>query len=210
MAQSAPARPTASPWPRTALALLAVALVAALAYIVHLQGRVAELEGRVTAAAPSRPAQAVAPAPVAPAPVAPAPVPTADILQPSQRQAMLDTLKAQTDPGRKAWFLLQSSNSDAASTVATLQQVFKDAGWPTEIVRSPYPLKAGLFLLAGDTEPAAFVGTVNEAFTASGLEVQYLTGYREFFTDRKKTPGWVGPELAADQAFTIVVGGKPK
>lgn len=205
MAQSAPARPTASPWPRTALALLTVALAIAVAYIAHLHGRVAELEGRLASASASRPAQAPAPAA---APAAPAPVPTANILQASQRQAMLDTLKAQSDPARKAWFLMQTNNSDAASTVAALQQVFKDAGWPTEIMRSPYPLKAGLYLLAGDTEPAAFVGTVNDAFTASGLDFQYLTGYREFFTDRKKTPGWVGPELAADQAFTIVVGGK--
>lgn len=204
MAQSAPNAP--SPWPRTALALLAVALAGALAYAIHLRGRVDELEGRLAASVPARPA----PAPAAPPAAAPAPVPTADILQPNQRQAMVDALKAQTDPARKAWFLVQPANSDAMGTTAALQQVFKDAGWPTEVARSRYPLKAGLFLLAGDTEPAAFVGTVNEAFTAGGLEVQYLTGYREFFTDRKKTPGWVGPELLPDQAFTIVVGSKPK
>ncbi len=80
-----------------------------------------------------------------------------------------------------------------------------------ETVRAPYPLKAGVFLLSGDEDLPQFVSTVSDALSAGGLDVQYLTGYRAFVTERKTSnPNWVGPELAADQPFTIVLGAKPK
>jgi hypothetical protein len=132
------------------------------------------------------------------------------VLTPAQQQAMREALKAEAAPDRKAWFQIQQSNAETGAVQAALARVFEQAGWPTETVRAPYPLKSGIFLLAADEQPPPFVDTVNDAFTAAGIEVQYLTGYRAFYTDRKQqNPNWRGPELAPNQAFTIVIGSKP-
>ena len=89
--------------------------------------------------------------------------------------------------------------------------MFEKAGWPVQVERAPYPVKAGIFMLAGDETPPTFVDTVSDAFDAGGIEVQYLTGYRDFYKGRQaENPKWVGPTLADDQPFTIVVGSKPQ
>ncbi|MGH7787490.1 MAG: hypothetical protein ACRERC_11525 [Candidatus Binatia bacterium] len=184
------------------LAVLVAALAAAGAYIFYLRGREAP--------------EAVPPVPVAGAPAAPAadlaPMPqgAAELLTAQQRDAMLGVLKNEADPARKAWFLVHRNDAQGLATQAALGSIFEEAGWPVEVVRAPYPLKAGVFLLAGDEDPPVFVGTANDALTAAGLEVQFLTGYREFTNERKTSnPKWVGPELAEGQAYTIVIGARP-
>ena len=103
------------------------------------------------------------------------------------------------------------NNREAAAAQAELQKIFENAGWPVAIERAPYPVKAGIFMLAGDETPPKFVDTVSDAFDAGGVEVQYLTGYRDFYKGRQKeNPKWVGPTLADDQPFTIVIGSKPQ
>lgn len=184
------------------LAVLVAALAAAGAYIFYLRNR------QVPEAVPPVP---VAAAPAAPAAdLAPMPQGAAELLTAQQRDAMLGVLKNETDPGRKAWFLVHRNDAQGLATQAALGSIFKEAGWPVEAVQAPYPLKAGVFLLAGDEDPPVFVGTANDALTAAGLEVQFLTGYREFTNERKKSnPNWVGPELAEGQAYTIVIGARP-
>ncbi len=139
------------------------------------------------------------------------PVAPADLLNASQEEAMIAVLSNEIDTGRKAWFLIAQNNREAAAIQAELQSVFERAGWPVEIHRAPYALKAGMFMLAGDETPPQFVDTVNDAFSAGGLEVQYLTGYRDFYKGRQaENPNWVGPTLADDQPFTIVIGAQPQ
>jgi hypothetical protein len=182
----------------TAVTLLVIALVGAAAYIVHLRGQLTEGKPAPAARA-ARPATVAGKADVA-----------GPVLSAAQQQAMVATLKAQTTSERKALFHVQQNNADTSAVQAALQQVFEEAGWPTETVRTPYPLKTGIYLLAADDQPSPMVDAVDDAFIAAGIDVQYLTGYRTFFTDRKQqNPNWVGPELAADQPFTIVVGSRP-
>ena len=80
-----------------------------------------------------------------------------------------------------------------------------------ETTRAPYQLKAGVFLMAAETDPPAYVGTVDTALRAGGLEPQFLTGYNEFVAERKSSnPNWIGPELAPGQVYSIIIGPKPK
>jgi hypothetical protein len=213
MAVADPDRPAASTLPRVALALAVVALVGAVAYILHLQGQLAQPPR--SAAAPTRPPVAAA-APAA-APAAPgAPAVAVDeaavtaVLTAEQQRAMQDTLAAAPGEGRKAWFQVQANNPDTAAVQVALQRVFESAGWTTETVRAPYGLKSGIFLLAADETPPPLVESVNAAFGAAGIDAQYLTGYRAFYVDRKQNnPNWVGPELASDQPFVIAIGSRP-
>jgi hypothetical protein len=151
-------------------------------------------------------------APVAAAaPAAPVSVSLDDLMSAEEQQAAAQILRNELDTGRKVWILVAQNNGEAMGSAAALQTLFEQAGWPVETAKAPYALKSGVFLLAGDEDPPQFVGTLSDALAAGGLDVQYLTGYRSFVSERKTSnPNWVGPELAADQPFTLVVGAKPK
>jgi hypothetical protein len=207
MAETAP---PPSVWPRIALAALAVALVGFIAYIIHLQGSAPD-SGQRTAVPTNRPASAgSAPAAAAGSPVAISEAAIDAVLSAAQQQAMEDVLKPDAAPDRKVWFHIQQNNPDTAAVQAALARVFQRAGWQPSIVRTPYPLKSGIYLLAADEHPPRFVEAVSNAFGAAGIDVQYLTGYRAFFMDRKQqNPNWRGPELAEGQDFTVVIGSKP-
>src|SRR5512143_1228849 len=215
-------------------ALLAAALVGAGAYISALRGQLSATEQQLApfakiaktlypdadpATALRSVAERIEPLAAransmqqAAAAAAPAePVVPADFLTAEQEDAMAGVLRNEADSGRKAWFLVAQNNREAAAAQAELQKIFEKAGWPVEIQRAPYPVKAGIFMLAGDETPPGFVDTVSDAFSAGGIEVQYLTGYRDFYKSRQKdNPKWVGPTLADDQPFTIVIGSKPQ
>jgi hypothetical protein len=204
MQKSAPADPASSNWPRIALAVLVIALIGAGAYIFQLHGQVAQRDQR--AAAPARPADS---APAAGA-AAVGDAAASGVLTPQQEQTMVTALRTVAEAERRAWFQVQANNQTTAPVQAALQRVFEQAGWTTATVRSPYPLKSGIFILAGDETPPGSVDAVNGAFGTAGIDVQYLTGYRAFFNDRKlNNPNWVGPELAKDQSFIIVIGSRP-
>ena len=204
MATVEPGPAASSNWPRIALAMLVIALIGATAYIIHLQGRLG----------PGQRAAAPAQAPVAAAPNAPraavSDAAVAGVLTPDQQRAMQERLAEAPPEQRKAWFHVQANNQNTAAVQAALQQVFEAAGWKTETVRGGFAVKSGIFLLAGEEEPPPEVRTVNAAFGAAGIDVQYLTGYRSFFTSRRQNnPNWVGPELASGQPFVIVIGSRP-
>jgi hypothetical protein len=217
MEDTAPAAPIPAAGLRVAVVALVIALVAALAYIVHLHDRLAQLEQRAPIAkreAPAAPAPAARPAAPAAAGAENAAVPNEDAIQAAltapQRQALVDGLKAQGGPDRIAAFYVQQNNPETAAVQLALQRIFEQAGWTTETVRTGYPLKTGIFLLAADETPPPFVDAVNDAFDAAGIDVQYLTGYRSFVTERKRAnANWRGPELTDAQAFTIVIGSRP-
>ena len=204
MPKSAPADPASSNLPRIALAVLVITLIGAAVYLFQLQGHDAQPDRR--AAAPARPAES---APAAGA----AAVSDADasgVLTSQQEQTMVTALSTVAEGDRRAWFQVQANNQTTAPVQAALQRVFEKAGWTTETVRSQYPLKSGIFILVGDETPPSSVDTVNGAFGTAGIDAQYLTGYRAFFNDRKlNNPNWVGPQLAKDQPFIIVIGSRP-
>jgi hypothetical protein len=209
MAETAPA---SSVWPRLALAALAVALVGFIAYIIHLQGSAPDTGQRAAAVPTSSRSSNVASAPAAVvgSPVAISEAAIEAVLNASQQQAMEDVLKPDGAPGRKAVFHIQQNNPDTGAVQAALARVFERSGWQTSVIRTPYPLKNGIYLLAAEEHPPLFVEAVNNAFSAAGFDVQYLTGYRAFFLDRKQqNPNWRGPELAEGQEFTVVIGSKP-
>jgi hypothetical protein len=200
----------ASPLPRIVIAVLLVVVVAAGAYIVHLHGRVAELEQRMARPSGEVPAPA-APAAGAPAAAAPAAPVASDYLTPEQEQAMVAALRVEPEgPGRRAWLLAQQNNTDTMGVQLELQQVFRQAGWQVELRSYPAPLKAGITLLAADEQPSTSANTVDDAFIAANVDSKFLTGYRDYYNLKKsEDPNWRGPELAADQPFMIVVGSKP-
>ncbi len=195
------------------LTLTAVAALAiALGYIVHLNGRIAELEGRVAGTA-AQPADA-APAAAAPA-VAAAPQSSGSTraLSEDQRAIMIQTLSdAGLNIGSPVWFTTVPNDPEAASFQKSLASVFTDAGW---IVKREdtvgFAMKPGIFIFAADEFPPAFVGTVNDAFTAAGIELTGNgRGYRAYQNERRaENPNWVGFDLADDQSFIIAIGRAP-
>lgn len=231
--------PRSSIAPTVVAVLLAAGLVGAGAYITQLRGQLdaaqqrlvpfakvaktlypdadpatalgsvaQRLEAMVARQTASQPAASARPA----APAEPVePVEPADYLTPAQEESIVGVLRNEADSGRKAWFIVAQNNREALAAQLELQQVFEQAGWPVQVERAPYPVKTGIFMLAGDETPPPFVDTVSSAFDAGGIDVQYLTGYRDFYKGRQaENPKWVGPTLADDQPFTIVIGSKPK
>jgi len=221
----APAR--ASSLPIVVAVLLAAGLAGAGAYIAQLRGEVTTLHAQLKAQADQlQPFADVAKTAYPDADVATglgsvaqrlnelmraSAAQPADFMPPDKQQAMLEVLRNQTSTDRKAWILAPQNNAEAVGAQLALQKIFQQAGWPVFTARTPYPLKAGVLVLAGDETPPAYVDSVSEALTAGGLDAQYLTGYRAFVTDRKaQNPKWVGPELQDDQTYLIVVGSRPK
>jgi hypothetical protein len=195
---------------RVALPVAILFLAGAVAYIVHLRAQVAEQH---TQAAPARPAAAVPQAPAEPPAAAAAPdggAAPAVALTTAEADAILGVLKSDTGTGRTVWFHIQQTNTVTGALQEALAKVFTEAGWSAKTVRSPYGLKPGIFLMAGDEEPPQFVAIVNDALNAAGWDVKYLTGYRSYFASKKAAdPNWHGPELADDQPFVIVIGSRP-
>jgi hypothetical protein len=213
--------------PTVIAVVLAAGLAGAGAYIAQLRGQVTALQGEVAAqAAQLQPFTDIAKAvyPAADTKTALASITQrldqlvrasaaqpSDFMTPDKQQAMVEVLRNQTAGERKAWILASQNNAEAVGAQIALQKIFEQAGWPVLTARAPYPLKAGVLVLAGDETPPAYVDSVSEALSAGGLDAQYMTGYRAFAADRKtQNPSWVGPELEADQAFVIVIGSRPK
>lgn len=231
--QTPPRRGSAAP---IIAALLAAALVGAGAYISTLRGQLTAAQEQLApfaaiartlypdadpATALKSVAERIQPLAqrasnmqkqAAAAPAAPAePPPPADFLTAEQEDAMANVLRNEADSGRKAWFIVAQNNREALAAQAELQKIFEKAGWPVEITKAPYSVKAGIYMLAGDETPPTFVDTVSDAFSAGGIELQYMTGYRDFYKGRQAdNPKWVGPTLADDQPYTIVIGSKPQ
>jgi len=156
--------------------------------------------------APGAPgASAAKPAP----PAAPAAVVTSTRTpNDSEKAAMLEVLKAETDENRSAWILYSAGQDESAALAKSLAQIFESAGWKTKVRElRGMALKPGISILAAEEEPAEWVGTVNEALGKGGLDPKFGTGYRAFYEEKKKeNPAWPGIALGADEAFVIAIG----
>lgn len=147
--------------------------------------------------------------PAAPAPVAAAGAKTsARSPDESEKTAMLEALKAETDPARKAWLLHGAGQPEAAALAASIAAIFKEAGWPVDSREATgIMLKPGVAVLSADEEPPAWVNKAIEAMQASGLDPKLGTAYRPYYLEKKKeNPAWPGIPMTDDQVFVIVLG----
>ena len=192
---------------RVAVRLVGLVLAIGIVwYITSINAENARLRA-ASQSAPAAPGAAPAQAPAAAAPAQPAAAPAAArSLTGEQRQAMLE--KLQNNPGRPVWFATVPNNPEAATYQKQIQSVFEAAGWEIK-GNSPikFPMKAGIFVFAGDEEPPDYLASVNDAFEAAGITITSGRGYREFVRAKKEEkPDWVGLELGPDDVYVIAIG----
>jgi hypothetical protein len=148
----------------------------------------------------------------APAAQAPATMPpNARTISPEQRSVMVAVLKAEAAPEKKAWFTVGPGNPETAALKGQLESAFKEAGWETQTQTvTGMILKPGIMMLIAEENGPSYADTAQKALDASGLEVKVASGYRPYFEEKKKeNANWVGIPMAADQAYTVVIGPLP-
>jgi hypothetical protein len=159
-------------------------------------------------------AEAPPPAPAAPAvpgaAAVPAPGGPGRTLSNDARAAMKEALGGEAGP-RKAWIYSQPGNAEVAALVASLQGVFREAGWEVAAdTASGISLKPGVVTLVAEEEYPPYVERVLKALEASALGAKSAAGYRAYAQEMKdKNPNWPGVPIRAEQDFVIVVGPKP-
>lgn len=123
---------------------------------------------------------------------------------------MVARLQGASSDRNPVWFATMAGNAEAASFQKSLQAVFEEAGWQVKAnALITFPVKAGVFIFAADEQAPPYLGQVMEALAVIGITPTFGTGYREFYKMRKaEDPSWNGFELAADQAYVLVVGPK--
>jgi hypothetical protein len=128
-----------------------------------------------------------------------------------QREAMMQILAAETSPDRKVWFVIGPGDPETQALADALRGTFEQAGWKSETQTvTGMVLKPGIAMLAADEEQPLWVGSVQRALDASGLQVKYGSGYRPYYEEKKReNPSWVGVPIGPDQAFIVVVGPAP-
>jgi hypothetical protein len=126
----------------------------------------------------------------------------------SERAAMLELLKAETAPGRAAWFAYGAGDGEGKALAEALAGVFREAGWKVQSeALTGMVLKPGVSMLMADEQPPTWAETALQAMEASGIEVKSATGYRPYYEEKKsENPSWPGIPLDSDQVFVIVLG----
>jgi hypothetical protein len=132
-------------------------------------------------------------------------------IAPELRQAMIDVLRGEAENRRTVWLEVNLSNPATAAFHGALSGIFKEAGWQVETRTIPgIALKPGVFLTIAEEEPPAWVGTVQQALDASGLEVKSARGYRAFYEAQKTSnPAWSGVRMSPEQQFALIIGPDP-
>lgn len=113
--------------------------------------------------------------------------------------------------GQPVWFSTFDGNDGSDDFYRALRGLFVRAGWVVRREdRVPFPVKAGLFLLAADERPPPYVTAIETALTNAGLHAAFNTGYRSYYQEMKRTkPAWNGFAMSPEQTFTLVVGRQP-
>jgi len=182
-------------------AALAVALFAAVTYILRLQHEITVLrEGggqRSAASAPRAPSPAASAAP--------------RTLTDEQRRAMIEALGAETGSVRKVWFQVEQNRPEPAAFAKTLEQAFHDAGWEVQVSDSGgLAFKPGVSVLVADEDWPSYAQTAYDALQKAGIDAKAARGYRAYYDEQKRErPAWNGPKLAADQTYVVIVGPNP-
>ncbi len=175
-------------------------------YITHLNAEIARMRASADKAPAGAPAAGSAAAPANAPAAAPAAPAAPRVITPEQRQAMLTALGGAA--GNPVWFAVVPNNPEAAAFQQTLEEIFKEAGWRIDGKKTiGFPMKAGVFIFAGDEEPPDYLSAVHNAFESAGIQVVSGRGYREFVRQKKEeTPNWVGLELEPSEVYVIAVG----
>ncbi len=193
-------------------AVAAVLVIGLIGYIVYQQNQISLLQQRpapVPAASPTVAKPAAAAAAAAPA----APVVDPRVLTADQRKTLIEKLGGPNSSlSNPVWFATAPNNPEAAAFQKQLQSAFEEAGWKIRgNVPVRFPIKPGIFVFSADEQPPNFVGNAVEALEGIGLTVTSGTGYREFYKTKKAdNPGWIGFDMADDQAYVVVIGRKPE
>ena len=182
--------------------VLAIALFGAIVYIIRLQSELTALrEGTGRRPAPTAAAR---PQPTPATPGAPR------TLTDDQRQAMVDTLRAETGSVKKVWFQVEQGKAEPAAYAKALEQTFRDAGWEVQVSDSGgLSFKPGVSVLVADDEWPSYASTAYDALQKAGIDVKAARGYRAYYEEQKREkPGWQGAKMARDQTYMIIVGDK--
>ncbi|HJQ82938.1 MAG TPA: hypothetical protein VKA21_02605 [Candidatus Binatia bacterium] len=182
---------------------LAIALFAAIVYIVRLQAQMTSLrDGGGTA-----PRTATAQPPAAAAPATPGPTRT---LTDEQKQGMLEVLRGETSEVRRVWFQVDA-RAEPTAFQKQLEQVFRDAGWQVATeAGAGLVFKPGVSLLVAEEDWPSYAETAFNALQKAGIEVKAARGYRAYYEEQKREkPSWQGPKLEADQTYVVIVGPSP-
>lgn len=178
----------------------------ALAMAVAACGDLADQSSTTKGAQP-----AAAPAPGTGTPSAvPAPPPGARTIDEAERTAMKDALATETGSTKRLWLYSQPGNPEVAALVATIEVVFRDAGWQVSAeTATGISLKPGIMALIAEEQYAPYIDTAMKALEASGLGVKSASGYRAYYEEKKReNPSWPGVPMKPDQDFVVVLGPK--
>jgi tetratricopeptide (TPR) repeat protein len=128
----------------------------------------------------------------------------------ARRAALARALPAETR-GTPLWLAVAEHDPGARELAAWVLGALSDAGWRlADRAGVGFPMKPGVFLLAADEPPPAYVSALHEALQSVGLEPVLGTGYRAYAADMRLTrPGWQGFELGPEQTYLLVIGRQP-
>ncbi|MFN8642148.1 MAG: tetratricopeptide repeat protein [Candidatus Binatia bacterium] len=129
---------------------------------------------------------------------------------PTPRAGLADALRP-AGPGTPVWLAVSEDDPGAAALANELSQAFAAAGW-TLRRRAPtgFRMKPGVFVLAADAAPPAYVQTLIDALAAAGLSPTSGNDYRAYYAEAVRTrPGYQGFRLDDDQTYVLVIGPRP-
>lgn len=163
--------------------------------------------GQAEVAAPAEP---LPEANLAAKPPAPATAPTSNVGAPAFDARTTETILAglhEAPAGSPVWIVARADDDTARARADALGRIFTRAGWMVRaLTQTRVAVKPGIFVFAADEQPPAYVYTASRALEQAGLGSKLATGYRAFYDEMSRTrPGFVGFELAPDQAWVIVV-----
>lgn len=110
--------------------------------------------------------------------------------------------------GSPVWITASGVDPSAIARADELAASFTRAGWTVRgLTRTTIRPRPGVFILAADEVPQAYVDIARRALVAGGMTPTVGTGYRDFYAQRsRENPSWQGFLLAPDQTYIVVVG----
>lgn len=124
------------------------------------------------------------------------------------RAAMIELLRTEAPAGDRVWFVIAAGVPEPAALAASLEAIFREAGWQPQIQRlTGMMLKQGpVRILVGEEQEHPTVDIVRRALSAGGIVAETGTGYRAFFEEKKReNPAWPGVPMAPEQGFLVVI-----
>jgi len=121
---------------------------------------------------------------------------------------MIELLRTEAPAGDRVWFVVSAGVPETVALAASLEAIFREAGWQPQIQRlTGMLLKQGpVRILVGEEQEPPTVDIVRRALSAGGIVPETGTGYRQFYDEKKReNPAWPGVPLAPEQGFIVVI-----